>query len=190
MGSKHAVGGRCSFHFRRFLSVRSGPRWALPEKQGGISMFRKLLIGALGTMAVLFSTTAFAQGTAADAKAMLEKTVAAIKADKAKTLDQINKGEGGFLVGDLYPFCFNLGDGLLVAVGNPNVKGLLGKDARTFKDPTGDVYGPRLFDAAKEGQVTEVSYMSPKAGADKAWVPKVSLVAAVAGLGCGVGYYK
>ena len=65
-------------------------------------MFRKLVIGALGAMAVLFSTTAFAQGTAADAKAMLEKTVAAIKADKAKTLDQINKGENGFLVGDKY----------------------------------------------------------------------------------------
>ena len=154
------------------------------------SMFRKLVIGALGAMAVLFSTTAFAQGTAADAKAMLERTVAAIKADKAKTLDQINKGENGFLVGDLYPFCFNLSDALLVAIGNPNVKGLLGKDARTFKDPTGDVYGPRLYDAAKEGQVNEVSYMSPKAGADKTWVPKASFVTAVAGLGCGVGYYK
>ena len=154
------------------------------------SMFRKLVIGALGAMAVLFATTAFAQGTAADAKAMLERTVAAIKADKAKTLDQINKGENGFLVGDLYPFCFNLSDALLVAIGNPNVKGLLGKDARTFKDPTGDVYGPRLYDAAKEGQVNEVSYMSPKAGADKTWVPKASFVTAVAGLGCGVGYYK
>ena len=65
----------------------------LLEEQGGISMFRKLVIGALGAMAVLFSTTAFAQGTAEDAKAMLERTVAAIKADKAKTLDQINKGE-------------------------------------------------------------------------------------------------
>ena len=74
-------------------------------------MFRKLVIGALGAMAVLFSTAAFAQGTAADAKAMLEKTVAAIKADKAKTLDQINKDENGFLVGDIYPFCFNLSDG-------------------------------------------------------------------------------
>jgi hypothetical protein len=52
------------------------------------------------------------------------------------------------------------------------------------------VYGPRLYDAAKEGQVNEVNYNSPKAGAEKAWVPKVSLVTAVAGLGCGVGYYK
>ncbi len=128
-------------------------------------MFRKLLIGALGAMAVLFSTTAFAQGAATEAKAMLEKTVAAIKADKAKTLDQINKGENGFLVGDLYPppFCFNLSDGLLsVAIRQSQRWGLLGKDARTFKDPTGDVYGPRLYDAAKEGQVNEVSYMSPQ----------------------------
>ena len=39
-------------------------------------------------------------------------------------------------------------------------------------------------------EVNEVSYMSPKAGADKTWVPKASFVTAVAGLGCGVGYYK
>ena len=153
-------------------------------------MFRKLVIGSLGAMAVLFSTTAFAQGTAADAKAMLEKTVAAIKADKAKTLDQINKGENGFLVGDIYPFCFNLSDGNIVALGNPNVKQLLGTDSRMLKDPTGKVYGQELYSAAKEGQVNEVSYMSPKAGSDKTWVPKVSFVTAVAGLGCGVGYYK
>jgi hypothetical protein len=153
-------------------------------------MFLKLVIGALAAMGVLFSTTAFAQNNAAVAKAMLEKTVAAIKADKSKTLDQINKGENDFLAGDFYPFCFNLSDGLLVAVGNPNVKVLLGKNARTFKDPTGDVYGPRLYDAAKEGQINEVSYMSPKAGADTTWVPKASFVTAVAGLGCGVGYYK
>jgi len=160
-------------------------------KQGGRkSMLRKLVIGVLGAMAVMFSTTAFAQGTADDAKAMLEKTVAALKADKAKTLDEINRGGNGFVQGDIYPFCFNLSDGLLVAVANPNVKGLLGKDARTFKDPTGDVYGPRLYDAAKEGQVNEVSYKAPKPGADKTWVPKASFVTAVVGLGCGVGYYK
>jgi hypothetical protein len=78
-------------------------------------MLRKLVIGALGAMAVLFSTTAFAQGTAADAKAMLEKAVAAIKADKARALEQINAGTNGFLVGDIYPFCFNLSDGLNIA---------------------------------------------------------------------------
>jgi len=111
-------------------------------------MFRKLVIGALGAMAVLLSNTAFAQGTAADAKAMLEKTVAALKADKAKTLDQINKGEGGFLVGDIYPFCFNLSDGVIVAVGSPTARQNLGKDERTSRDATGDSFGERIYAAA------------------------------------------
>ena len=153
-------------------------------------MLRKLAIGALGAIAISFSTTAFAQGTAADAKAMLEKTVAAIKADKAKTLDQINTGENGFLKGDIYPFCFNISDGKIVAVANPNAKQLLGTDSRTLKEPSGKVYGQALYDAAKDGQVNEVSYMFPKPGPDKTPVPKVSFVTRVGDLGCGVGYYK
>jgi hypothetical protein len=69
-------------------------------------MLHKLVFGALGAMAVMFSSTAFAQGTATEAKAMLDKAVVAVKADKAKTLDMINKEEGGFLDRDLYVFCF------------------------------------------------------------------------------------
>jgi signal transduction histidine kinase len=150
---------------------------------------------ALAAGAAVFATTASAQmmahqGTAADAKAMLDKTVAAIKADKAKALDEINAGSNGFLVGDTYPFCFNLSDGTNVAVASPNAKALIGKDVRTFKDATGDDFGARIYAAAKEGQVNEVSYKFAKPGPDKTPVPKVSFVTAVAGLGCGVGYYK
>jgi hypothetical protein len=82
-------------------------------------MLHKLVIGALGAVVLMFSTSAFAQGTAADAKAMLEKTVAALKSNKAETLDMINKGEGGFLQGDIYPFCSNVSDDKIVAVANP-----------------------------------------------------------------------
>jgi signal transduction histidine kinase len=139
--------------------------------------------------AALFATAALALGTADDAKAMLDKTMAALKADKAKTLDEINAGTNGFLVGDIYPFCFNLSDGILVAVSNPNAKGNLGKDIRTNKDATGDAFGERLYAAAQKGS-GEVSYMFPKPGPDKTPAPKVSFVAAAAGLGCGVGYYK
>jgi signal transduction histidine kinase len=153
-------------------------------------MFRRLVIGALSALAIVFSQAAFAQGTAADAKAMLEKTVAALKADKAKTLDEINAGTNGFLVGDIYPFCFQLSDGILIAVANPNAKGNLGKDERTQKDATGDNYGARLYAAAKEGQINEVTYKFPKPGSDKTPADKVSFVTAAAGLGCGVGYYK
>ena len=35
-------------------------------------------------------------GTAEEAKAMLERAVAAVKEDKAKALDLFNNGEGGF----------------------------------------------------------------------------------------------
>jgi signal transduction histidine kinase len=138
----------------------------------------------------LFANAASALGTADDAKAMLDKTVAALKSDKAKTLDEINKGENGFLAGDIYPFCFNMSDGKLVAVANPNAKANLGNDIRATKDPTGDAFGERLYAAAKEGQVGEVNYQFPKPGPDKTPAPKVSFVTAVADLGCGVGYYK
>ncbi|HYB55106.1 MAG TPA: cache domain-containing protein [Alphaproteobacteria bacterium] len=155
-------------------------------------MLRKLVIGALGAAALLFSTTAFAQGTAAEAKAMLEKAVAAVKADKAKALDTFNKGEGGFLKGDLYPFCSNVSDDMIVAVGNPNAKQLIGKDARTLKDANGKAYGLEMYGAAQkpEGQITVVDYMFPKPGADKTPVQKESFLTRVGDLICGVGYYK
>jgi hypothetical protein len=41
-----------------------------------------------------------------------------------------------------------------------------------------------------EGQITEVSYMFVRPGADAKPVPKVSFVTRVGELGCGVGYYK
>jgi hypothetical protein len=155
-------------------------------------MLRKLVIGALGAIAVMFSSTAFAQGTATEAKAMLEKAVVAVKADKAKALDKINQGEGGFLDRDLYVFCFNISDGKAVANGstNPTAKKTIGVDVRTLKDATGKVFGQDLYDAAKEGQITEVSYMFPKPGPDTTPVQKISLVTKVGDLGCGVGYYK
>lgn len=150
--------------------------------------FALALMTAVG--AALLANSAVAAGTAADAKAMLDKTAAALKSDKTKTLDEINKGENGFLVGDIYPFCFNMSDGKLVAVANPNGKAQLGMDIRTVKDSTGDEFGKRLYDAAKDGQTNEVSYKFPKPGPDKTPMPKEAFVTEVVGLGCGVGYYK
>jgi hypothetical protein len=123
---------------------------------------------------------------------MLTKAVAALKADKAKTLDMINKGEGGFLDRDLYVFCSNVDDGKTVAVGNPNAKQVMGVDARTIKDVNGKAFGQELYDAYQkpEGQITEVSYMWVRPGPDKTQVSKVSFATRVGDLGCGVGYYK
>jgi signal transduction histidine kinase len=155
-------------------------------------MFRRLIIGAAPAVALILTTSAFAQqaqfGTAQDAIGMLVKAVAAVKADKEVALAMFNNGEGGFKDRDLYPFCFNLSDGKFVAA----IKQLLGSDVRSLKDPTGNVFGPELYAAAQkpEGQITEVNYRFPRPGADEMPVPKVTFVAKAGDLGCGVGYYK
>jgi cytochrome c oxidase assembly factor CtaG len=54
----------------------------------------------LAAAALTLSTAVFAQqgqtGTAQEARAMLDKAVAAVKADQAVALAMFNKGEGGF----------------------------------------------------------------------------------------------
>jgi hypothetical protein len=118
--------------------------------------------------------------------------VAAVKADKAKALDEFSAGTGGFLQGDLYVFCDNISDGKVVALANPNAKNLVGQDSRTFKNSTGKNFGMELFAAANkpEGQITVTDYLFPKPGADKTPVQKKSFTTKVSDLVCGVGYYK
>jgi len=148
---------------------------------------------ALIAGAAIFTTVAFAQqgGTAQEARAMLDKAVAAVKADKTKALDMFNKGEGGFLDRDLYVFCNNTSDSKIVAIGNPNAKQLLGTDARTLKDANGKAYGQEIFAAEQkpEGQITEISGYLFARPTDPKPVPKNSFVTRVGDLGCGVGYY-
>ena len=153
-------------------------------------MIRKFMMVAT-VSGLTLSATAFAQGTAEEAKTMLLKAVAAVKADRAKALDEFNKGEGGFLEGDLYVFCANIGDHKVVAIGNPNAKQLLGVDAETLKDSADKAFGTEQFVAADqpEGQLTVVDYMFPRPGTDKTPVPKQSLTTKVGDLICGVGYY-
>ena len=125
-------------------------------------------------------------GTAAEAKAMLEKTVAAIKADKAKALAMINKGEGGFKDRDLYPACAGLDGKVTAHIDSTR----LGMDRHTMKDETGKPYGAEIMRVAQEGKIAEVSYMFPRPGPDKKPVQKVAYVTKVGDQVCLVGYYK
>jgi len=153
-------------------------------------MIRRAMLGLATTAVLALSAAAVAQqakcGTADEAKAMLTKVIAAVKADKAKALDMFNKGEGGFKDRDLQPFCFNKSDGVLTAATNP---GLLGKDVRSLKDKTGKAFGEENFKAAVDGKITEVSYMFPRPGETEP-AAKISFVTGVADQGCGVGYFK
>jgi hypothetical protein len=129
------------------------------------------------------------QGTADEAKAMLMKAVAAIKADPNIALAMFNKGEGGFRDRDLCPFCNRMSDGKAIAT---PVAVRSGTDLRTLKDPAGKIIGEDIYEAelrVPEGQIAEVRYLFPKPGTTAPSVPKVAFVTRVGDLGCGVGYY-
>ena len=154
-------------------------------------MRRDLSIGAL-VCTIALASAAFAQaqyGTAAEAKAMLEKAIAAVKTDKDKALAMFNKGEGGFKDRDLQPFCFNISDGKILASTNPNIVAL-GTDVRTLKDKSGKVFGAMVYDAAQQDKITETgTYVFPRPGQTDP-TTKVSFVSRIGDIGCGVGYFK
>lgn len=151
-------------------------------------MFRNILVAAASAGALSLTVAAVAQaqfGTSGEAKAMIEKAVTAVKADKAKALDAFNKGESGFKDRDLYPFCANAGDGVITA--HPALKG---KQMKELKDKNNFALGEEMMKVAAEGKYAEVAYMWPRPGADTTPVQKVSYVTKVSDQICGVGYYK
>jgi signal transduction histidine kinase len=122
-------------------------------------------------------------GTPAEAKGMLEKAVAEIKKDKAKALDMFTKGEGGFKDRDLYPYCGGP-DGNFTA--HPT---LVGKSLKDLKDKAGYGLGEEIYAKAKEGVISEVSYMWPRPN-ETTPVQKVVYFTKVGDQVCAVGYYK
>ena len=144
-----------------------------------------VLAGVLFVMVAASAATAVAAefGTAAEAKAMLERAVAAVKADKAGALAKFSKGEGGFKDRDLYPFCGGP-DGNFTA--HPS---LGGKSLKALKDKAGKPLGEEIYQVAQESQISEVSYMWPRPGSNDP-VQKVTYATKVSDQVCAVGYYK
>jgi len=125
-------------------------------------------------------------GTADEARAMLDRAVAALKSDQAKALSEFNDADNKqFHDRDLYVSCFDISGGKFIAA--PSA--MLGMDIRTFKVGD-DPIGQRAFDAvqsAPEGTVVTMDFNFPKAGKPAI---KQSLEARVGEQGCGVSYYK
>jgi signal transduction histidine kinase len=128
-------------------------------------------------------------GTAAEAKAMLESAVGALKSNETSALGAFNdKSNKAFHDRDLYVFCYNMTDGKFMA--HPNAA-LMGTDVRALKVKD-DPLGQRIYDTIKgapAGSVATVDYNFPKPGTTEA-VPKQSFVTMIGNEGCGVGYYK
>ena len=123
-------------------------------------------------------------GTKREARAMLDRAVAALKENKAKALEMFNQGEGGFKDRDLYVFCANASDGILTA--HPHLKG---ENLQDIVGKKGFPLGKEIMQRATEGKVAEVTYWWTRPGSDKP-LEKHTFYTKVSDQNCGVGYYK
>ncbi len=145
-------------------------------------------VAATAAFLILFTGSAFAQssGTAAEAKAMLDKAVTAVKADPKKAIEDFNSPTGGYRDRDLYVLCAAAPEYNIAS--HPKTE-LRGTPLAALVDKKGKKLGEALISAAAEGKVAEVDYMFPRPGGTDP-VEKVSFVTKVNNYLCMVGYYK
>ena len=158
-----------------------------------VKRFRRILTLALAASALLSGgifAIAQTSGSAAEAKAMFDRAIAALKANETAAIAAFNdKNNKDYHDRDLYVFCYNMTDGKFTAHANP---ALMGTDVRALKAGD-DPLGQRIFDTIKnaaEGMRPPIiQYIFPKPGTNEP-VPKESYVTRIGNEGCGVGYYK
>ena len=137
---------------------------------------------ACATRATSTPTAKF--GTETEARAMLERAVAAMKENREHALDMFNKGEGGFRDRDLYVFCANVSDSVLTA--HPYLRG---EPLQDIKGKKGYPLGKEIMENATEGQIKQVTYWWPRPGEQEPH-EKNTFYTRVGDQDCGVGYYK
>ena len=147
----------------------------------------KLLIPALfasvlgGTAMLAYGAAEY--GTATEAKAMLDRAVTAVKANKSEALAAFTRGQEGFKDRDLYVFCGGP-DGMFTA--HPT---LMGKSMKDIKDKAGKALGAEIYGLAKKDEFATVSYLWPRPGTTEP-TRKTTYVTKIDDQVCGVGYYN
>jgi hypothetical protein len=131
------------------------------------AMGRRLLILAFAALPFLSTVASIAAqelGTVDEAKAMLDRAVAALKSDAPGALSQFNDpSDQQFHDRDLYVFCFDAADGKITA---DSSNGLRGIDIRTLKLKD-DPMGQRAYDtiqSAPQESIRTMDYSFPKPG--------------------------
>jgi hypothetical protein len=139
----------------------------------------------LGLSAVMSNTASAQQaGTREEARALLEKAVAEVRADERGALEKFNKPEGEYRDRDLYVFCFDASSGVTTA--HPLE---MGQNIRDRKDEAGKAFGEEMFASAQAGVISEISYMLPRPGETEP-TEKHSYYTRAGNQVCGVGYYE
>jgi hypothetical protein len=144
-------------------------------------------------LVVAWTVTAFAEiqlALPADGRAMIERAIAALKADEASALKAFNDEKNkDFRDRDLYVYCFSLPDGNFTAYQSPV---MIGTNVKELKIPPNNPVGQRAYDAvakAVEGEIVSFTYDFPKPGTT-APAHKETLEARVGKQACGVSYFK
>lgn len=152
-----------------------------------MSRSRGFMAVAVGTVLLLACGAARAdeKGSASAARAMLNRAVAAVKADEPKALAEFKSGADGFRDHDLYVFC-SRSDGRVDAHIDATQ---IGRNIRDLYDIDGVAFGQEMMAIAKDREVKAISYMWPEPGSG-APAAKVTFFTRVADQVCGVGYYK
>jgi hypothetical protein len=133
------------------------------------AMKKRIFTAALAAAALSWSAgsvSAQSSGTAAEARAMLDNAVVALKVNEATALAAFNdKSNTKFHDRDLYVFCYDMTDGKFTAHANP---AMMSTDVRTLKAKD-DPLGQRIFDTINKssgGSVLTVDYNFPQARND------------------------
>jgi hypothetical protein len=157
------------------------------------------LASACGALVLIWSANSVAEpqvasspevASPADGKAMMERAIAALKANEAAALKSFNDEKNKeFRERDLYVICFSLPDGNFTAYQSPV---MLGSSVKDLKIPPNNPVGQQAYDAvakAPEGEIVSFTYDFPKPGT-KMSAPKETLEARVGKQACGVSYFK
>ena len=112
-------------------------------------MVRSFVVALFAALLVAFTGSAFAQtsGTAAEAKALLEKAIVAVKADEKKAIEDFNNPTGGFRDRDLYVYCAAAPTYNLTAYPKAELRG---SPLAALVDKKGKKLGEEIIKAATE----------------------------------------
>jgi hypothetical protein len=125
-------------------------------------------------------------GSPAEAKAMLERAVDALKADKSNALNMFNERSEGFGDRDLYVYCGGA-DGNFTAHYKESLRG---ESLKGLKDKAGKAFGEDIYAVAEPGKFAEVEYQWYQPGTENVLIDKVAFVTKEGDEICAVGYYK
>lgn len=149
----------------------------------------KLTLALITTITFSQAFAADVVGTPSEAKAMLERVIAAMEVDKIAALAAFNAGDIKYKDGDLYAFCAESDpEGVMLAHGGAPDK-IVGVPSFTIKDAKGTRIGDIMIRTAVEGEIkmTDVYWWPIPDPANP--TEKRSYYTLVADSVCGVAYF-